>query len=350
MRGGTGRAVVHFAIYPLVLALLPLVASAAYPGQALTTAAVDSSTLQRPATPSTVSSLVTSAEVTVKKVPPITTVLSPTAIDQLQADLNAIAVRSGAQVGIDLEELSGPRRTSLAINGNQSFYAASAYKLPLLMAEAQQIAAGQVSPSDSLCYDPSDQEDGWFTDYDIGTCFSRQDLATRAGRYSDNTAAHILVRYFGGPDALNAYARSIGMTSSALWDPNTTTPSDLSAVWVNEVLGRIGGAPAQQWLFPILTHTAFGQGIPAGVPGGVSVVHKIGSMYGVENDSAYVSNGRISYVLTVAVSGPDEATGWSVIGQISQRVWQHETSRPDFVSTAATTPSPSAPLWPDRRH
>lgn len=342
----------HFAIMPLVLALLPLVASAAYPGPGLTSAAVDSPSPKQPATASSGSPgpLVTSAEVTITRVPPITTVLLPTAIDQLRADLTAIAVRSGAQVGIDLEELSGPRRTSLAINANQTFYAASAYKLPLLMAEAQQIAAGQVSASDVLCYDPSDQEDGWFTDYDIGTCFSRQDLATRAGRYSDNTAAHILVRYLGGPDALNAYARSIGMSSSALWDPNTTTPADLSAGWVNEVLGRIGGTPAQQWLFPILTHTAFEQGIPAGVPGGVTVVHKIGSMYGVENDSAYVSNGRISYVLAVAVSGPDEATGWSLIAQISQRVWQHETSRPDFVSTPATTPSPSAPLWPDRRH
>lgn len=289
-----------------------------------------------------------SAEVAPATLPSITTVLAPTAIDQLQADLIASGGRSGAQVGIDLEELSGPRRTSLSVNGNQSFYAASAYKLPLLMAEAQQIAAGQMSPSDILCYDPSDQEDGWFTDYDIGTCFSRQDLAIRAGRYSDNTAAHILVRYLGGPDALNAYARSIGMAGSALWDPNTATPSDLSTAWVNEVLGRLGGAAAQQWLFPILTHTAFEQGIPAGVPGGVTVVHKVGSMYGVENDSAYVTNGRISYVLTVAVNGPDEATGWSVIAQVSQRIWQYEASRPDYVS--AVTASPVPPVWPDRRH
>jgi beta-lactamase class A len=286
--------------------------------------------------------------VTPTPVPPIATVLSPTAADQLRADLSAIASRSGAQLGIDLEELSGPRRISMTINGGWSFYAASAYKLPLLMAEAQQIGAGQASPSDVLCYDSSDQEDGWFTDYDIGTCFSRQDLAIRAGRYSDNTAAHILVRYLGGPDALNAYARSFGMTSSALWLPNTTTPSDLSAAWVNEVLGRLGGAPAKQWLYPILTNTAFEQGIPAGLPGGVSAAHKVGTMYGVENDSAYVSNGKISYVLTVAVSGPDEATGWSIIAQVSQRIWQYESSRPDFVAPVSVSPAP--PTWPDRRH
>lgn len=350
MRGGTARAAWRFVVYPLVAALLPLVASAAYPGPDVSAAAVSSPTSQSGPAISTVrpDHRRASAEVMSRPLPPITTVLSPSAADVLQADLGRIAAGSGAQVGIDLEELSGPRRMSLSVNGTQSFYAASSYKLPLLMAEAQQIAAGQVSPSDVLCYDPSDQEDGWFTDYDIGTCFTRQELAARAGLYSDNTAAHILVRYLGGPDALNQYARWAGMSSSTLWDPNDTTATDLSTVWVNEVLGRLGGSQAQQWLYPILTHTAFEQGIPAGVPGNVTVVHKVGSMYGIETDSAYVTNGRTSYVLTVSVSGPDEGTGWSVIAQTSQRIWQYETSRPDYVAPVSV--SPPAPRWPDRRH
>ncbi|HET9847423.1 MAG TPA: serine hydrolase [Candidatus Dormibacteraeota bacterium] len=347
---GRGRSIVHSAIYPLVLALLPLLSSAAYPGSDLGADGVAASSPDR-GTATTIARLnppVTAAEVSTKPLQPITTVLSPTLVDQLRADLATIGAPSGAQIEVDLEELSGPRRTSLSINGNQSFYAASAYKLPLLMAEAQAIATGQASPSDVLCYDPSDQEDGWFTDYGIGTCFSRQDLAVRAGRYSDNTAAHILVRYLGGPDALNAYARSASMTSSALWDPNTTTVTDLAAAWVNEVLGRLGGGGAQQWLYPILTHTAFEQGIPAGLPGGVTVVHKVGDIYGVENDSAYVTNGHIFYVLTVAVEGPDEATGWLVIAQVSQRIWRYETGRPDYVVAVSATPAPA--VWPDRRH
>jgi beta-lactamase class A len=273
--------------------------------------------------------------------PPVTTLLAPSSFDQLQSDLEAIMARSGTRVRISLQELSGPRRTSLSIGGNQTFYAASAYKVPLLMAEAQQIASGQVSASDVLCFDPSDAEDGWFTDYEPGSCFTRDELATRTGRYSDNTAAHILVRYLGGPDALNRYAKSIGMTASALWIPNTTTPDDLTAAWVSEALGGLGGVPAQHWLFPLLTHTSNELGISAGLPSVATVVHKVGTMYGTENDSAYVVNGRISYVLSVAVDGSDEATGWSVIAQISARTWQYESSRRDFVSPIVTTPAPS---------
>src|SRR5713226_2506130 len=146
------------------------------------------------------------------------------------------------------------------------------------MAEAQQIASGQASPSDVLCFDPRDAEDGWFTDYAAGSCYARAELALRSGRYSDNTAAHILVRYLGGPDALNGYAKSIGMNASALWMPNTTTPDDLAAAWINEALGRLGGASAQHWLLPLLTHTVREQGIPAGLPGTATVVHKVGAM------------------------------------------------------------------------
>jgi hypothetical protein len=61
-------------------------------------------------------------------------------------------------------------------------------------------------------------------DYDVGSCFTRDELALRAGRYSDNTVAHIPVRYLAGSDALNSYAKSIGMTASARWIPYTTRP------------------------------------------------------------------------------------------------------------------------------
>ena len=277
----------------------------------------------------------------------LTTVLGPSGFDQLKADLNAMAAQSGAQVGISLQELSGPGRQNLALNGTAAFYAASEYKLPLLMAEAQQVATGQASASDTLCYDPYDPEDGWFDDYEPGSCFSRAELAMRAGRYSDNTAARILVRYLGGPGALNAYARAAGMTNSALWLPNTTTANDLAAAWVSEAMGQLGGPSAQGWLYPILTHTASESGIPAGLPATATVVHKTGDMYATQEDAAYVINGHVRYVLAVAVAGLDEANGWNLIQRISARVWRYEASRPDYPTRVIVTP---APVLRDVRH
>ena len=337
MKRGTAGRLLSRLIHPLVIGLLVLPGSGALASPMV--AALPRTPLSRPhlvpPTPEAVVEL------------PMTTVITPSGFEQLQADLQTISTQSGAQVGISLQELSGPRRNRLSINGSQSFYAASAYKVPLLMAEAQQIASGQARGSDTLCFEPHDAEDGWFTDYADGSCFTRAELALRTGRYSDNTAAHILVRYLGGPDALNSYSKSIGMTASALWVPNTTTTDDLTAAWTSEALGRLGAASAQQWLFPLLTHTANEHGIPAGLPASAMVVHKVGTMYGTENDSGYIVNGPIAYVLSVSVNSVDEAAGWSVIARISARVWQYELGRPQFVMPVIP---PEAPRQPDHRY
>ncbi|MDQ6884600.1 MAG: class A beta-lactamase-related serine hydrolase [Candidatus Dormibacteraeota bacterium] len=281
--------------------------------------------------------------------PILTTIVQPSAFDQLEADLNAIISQSGAQVGLSLQELSGPRRQALTLNGDHAFYAASEYKLPLLMAEAQAVADGQVSAGDSLCYDASDSEDGWFTDYEPGACFSRAELATRAGRYSDNTAARILVRYMGGPYALNAYAHAAGMTRSTLWDPNITTATDLTSIWLTEAIGGLGGTAAQSWLYPILTRTAAESGIPAGLPSAATVVHKTGDMSGVQLDAADVGNGRVHYILAVCVAGLDEVAGWAVIQRISARIWRYEAGRPDYVAPPAAV-APVLKMRPGARH
>ena len=322
--------------YGLAVALLVPLGSAAYAQGA---APVRASKPLRHSSPRPAPS---PAKLTPKPAPAqtFTTVIQPSAFDQLRSDLAAMAGQSGAQVGISLEELSGRGRQTLSLNGGQGFYAASEYKLPLLMAQAQQLASGQVSPDDSLCLDPSDSEDGWFQDYEPGSCFSRAELVRRTGLYSDNTAARILVRYLGGPDALNNYARAAGMANSSLWLPNTTTADDLAAIWLNESLGRLGGTAAQAWLYPNLTHTATEAGIPAGLPGGARVVHKTGDMYGTENDAADVSNGSVHYVLSVCVSGLDEFSGWNLIQRISARVWQYEASRPDYPTPIIASPAP----------
>jgi beta-lactamase class A len=239
----------------------------------------------------------------------------------LQTQVDGLLQSAGAEGGVTLVEL-GPGQ-SWSLNGDQSFVAASTYKLPLLMEEAQAVAAGSAHESDVLCYDPGDWEDGWFSDYAPGACYTRGELDRRVGEYSDNTAAHILVRVDGGGDALNAYARAHGATESEFWDPNVTTTSDLARLWQDEAAGRAGGSAAQQYLYPLLTDTAYEDGIPAGVPSGTTVVHKIGILDGEVNDAALVLNGpRGSYVLTVCTDGAD----WSVIADVARAVSQFEAS------------------------
>jgi beta-lactamase class A len=246
---------------------------------------------------------------------------TPRSFDALQAQVDGILQSAGADGGFSLIELGSTQRWSF--NGDESFAAASTYKLPLLMEEAQDIAAGTAHSSDVLCYDPSDWEDGWFSDYTPGDCYTRGELDQRVGEYSDNTAAHILVRLDGGGDALNAYARAHGATESEFWDPNVTTTSDLARLWQDEAAGHAGGTAAQHYLYPLLTDTAYEDGIPAGEPPGTTVVHKIGILDSALSDAALVLNGpRGAYVLTVCTDGGN----WSTIADVSRAVSQFEAA------------------------
>ena len=105
-------------IYPLGVALLIPVSSAAYPSLAAATGPA-ARTAPLPAI---------SLVVATTPPPPVTTVLAPSEADRLRRDLTAIAAGSGGRVGISLQELSGPRRTSLSINGGLTKVANAFYQ------------------------------------------------------------------------------------------------------------------------------------------------------------------------------------------------------------------------------
>jgi beta-lactamase class A len=246
----------------------------------------------------------------------------------LTATIEPLVQASGGSVGITLVELTGGTPLVWTYNGSEVFTAASTYKLAALMMEAQNIAAGTTDPNGLVCYQDADYEAGWFDDYFDGACFTRNELAQRAGLKSDNTAGHMLVRDVGGADVLNAWAASVGATESVFFTDNTTSAIDLATLWAAEATGRLGGPAAQAWLYPLLTGTSTEAGIPAGVAGRSTVVHKTGTIDQVDNDAALVTAGpNGAYVLTVMTDGLGGEAGWQLIAAISSDVWTFEAVR-----------------------
>jgi beta-lactamase class A len=250
-------------------------------------------------------------------------------VNELSVAVDALIAASGGVAGVTVVELGGSAPLSWSVNGDQVFTAASTYKLTALMLEAENIATGITDPNGDVCFEDADYESGWFDDYAVGVCFTRNELAMRAGIYSDNTAGHMLVRDVGGAAVLNAWAASIGATSSQFFDGNTTTSVDLAALWDAEAQGELGGTAAQTWLYPLLTSTRTESGVPAGVSG-LTVVHKTGTIDLVENDAALVTSGPDgAYVLVVMTDGIGGTAGWQLIAGISAAIWQFEATRSD---------------------
>lgn len=246
----------------------------------------------------------------------------------LTATIEPLVQGSGASVGVALIELSGSMPLTWSYDGDEVFTAASTYKLAALMLEAQNIAAGVTDPNGDVCFQDADYEDGWFDDYADGMCYTRNELARRAGLYSDNTAGHMLVRDVGGAAALNAWAASVGATDSTFFTDNTTTAGDLARLWAAEAKGALGGAAAQAWLYPVLTGTSTEAGIPAGVDGRSKVVHKTGNIDLVEDDAALVTSGPSgAYVLVVMTDGLGGDAGWQLIASVASDTWTFEAAR-----------------------
>jgi beta-lactamase class A len=128
-------------------------------------------------------------------------------------------------------------------------------------------------------------------------------LCAAALQYSDNTAANLLIRMAGGPQAVTAFARSIGDGEFRLdrWEAelNTAIPGDVRDTSTPGAMGRslqrlvLGDALAspqreqlRDWLYGNTTGAAR---IKAGIPADWKIGDKTGSGdYGTANDIAVV--------------------------------------------------------------
>lgn len=141
------------------------------------------------------------------------------------------------------------------------------------------------------------------TEKNIAKGMTVAELCAATVQYSDNPAANLLMKVLGGPEAVTAYARSIGDTEFRLdrWetelnsaipgDPrDTTTPLAMMRTLQAMVVGEALPAPQRQQLKDWLVgNTTGGKLIRAGTPAGWTVGDKTGGgAYGARNDVAVI--------------------------------------------------------------
>ncbi|MBI5447321.1 MAG: class A beta-lactamase [Gammaproteobacteria bacterium] len=124
-------------------------------------------------------------------------------------------------------------------------------------------------------------------------------LCSAALSYSDNTATNLIMKKQGGPQAVTAFARSIGDSTFRIdgWEPalnsnpadarDSSTPAAMKESLQKLAFGKILG-PSQRELFIawMKANTTGDTRIRAGVPKGWTVADKTGTgeYYGISND------------------------------------------------------------------
>ncbi len=262
----------------------------------------------------------------------------------LEDRVMAIIANSGAEVAVVFRTLDG--RDELMVDPDKPFHAASTMKVPVMIELYRQASAGRLSLDEKLpirnefhsivdgspySLDVSDDSD---TDVykAIGGTLTLGQLCDAMITISSNFAANLLIERLGveniratvarlGGDGMNVLRGVEDDKAFAKGLNNTTTARGLAVLLERIAKGQAVDAKADAEMIAILKRQRFNNAIPAGVPSGVAVAHKTGTITKIHHDAGIVF-GQRPYVLVVLVRGlQDEAQSAAVIAAISREAW-----------------------------
>lgn len=277
---------------------------------------------------------------------------APPASAGLDDDCAGILERAEAAsvaVGVVVLDLASGERC--AIRAGTIFRSASLYKL-LVMAEAyEQIAAGAISPDDLLDLESRHYVDVPHTDPGETVTVTVAGAIQAMIQWSDNPTAVALHELLTDA-AVVGHARRLGMERTVLEPYYETTPADIALFFERLHDGTIVSARASAEMHALLRGQRIRRLLPEGLPAGVPIAHKTGSLPSWEHDAGIVEAGGGDYVIVVLTwHGGDHPAAYSLIRELSALVYEGfadpqrevEASR---VATVLVTPVPAPRVAP----
>lgn len=196
--------------------------------------------------------------------------------------------------------------------------AASLIKLPVVALAYKQVENGQLSLEDKFEIKDKDIRGGAGSlQYRRGDKASLGELLFLSLNQSDNTAFTILRRILTD-EKIQTEIERLGMESTVLVD-YLTSARDIDLFFRKLYQGEIVKTYKDDFING-LTNTLFETRIPAGVPEGVEVAHKVGSEAGVSSDAGIVFVPQRPFVLTILSDGSD-ATADQTIAKLTEEIY-----------------------------
>jgi len=204
------------------------------------------------------------------------------------------AVRTGmkdfpGQYSVIVHDLTTAERWTL--NADDFYHPASTIKLPVALYALNKHMAGELSWQQMIQYTEADFESpggGLFETSPFGGYWPVENLVNRALMYSNNVAVNMLGRYLGWNN-IRAFTRSIDGELYRLSDgtPQVSANSELGWWLYLHHLSSQHPTKAELLVRP-LQEVGYHGRIGAGLPSGVSYLHKFGSYEGYNHDSGIV--------------------------------------------------------------
>jgi beta-lactamase class A len=246
----------------------------------------------------------------------------------LRAEIESLVAASGAEVAVAVKSLDG--QVELLIRPDEEFHAASTMKVAVMVELFRQAAADNLLLDDAIPVvnefrsivdgSPFSLSVGDDSDRDIydriGSQMTYRELCEVMITISSNLATNLLIDRLGA-DRVQATTDGLGATGMkvrrgvedgkafAAGLNNTTTARGLLVLLEAIAAGRAGSPEASREMIEILARQRFNDAIPAGLPEGLRVAHKTGSITRIHHDAGIVY-GEKPYVLVVLTRGIDQ--------------------------------------------
>lgn len=227
-------------------------------------------------------------------------------LGRLASKLRIIEAAAGGTLGAEIYDTG--KRIGFGLNRQMRFGHCSSFKMSLAAMTLARDAAGTTSMDRRVTWTEDDlMFVSPFTTRRLGEGATLKELAEATQKYSDNAAANILLREFGGPLALTRFWRAQGDQTSRLdrYEPelnnvppgevlDTTTPfamaRTVAKLAVGDVLPGSHRAMLAQWMVDTPTGA---RRVRAGLPDEWRAGDKTGTSIWPGMDSLYVDIGFV---------------------------------------------------------
>ena len=246
--------------------------------------------------------------------------LTPGTASLIEERIQEIINRSAGHYGVYVHLLGTD--LEVAIEADQVFFAASCYKIPLVLYLYEQALAAEIDLSEQLRYTEDDVTPGAgiLKDKPPGSDHPLSYLASLAIIHSDNTAAHMLMRRLGR-HAFKRYQADLGATSVPA-DRNLASPRDVGLFLMRLIQLNDEHPEHFNDILSWMKEAQPRDRIPAGIPGHVQVASKTGTWPGTLNDAALIFSGDSIMVLVVMSEElPNYEQGMTTIAKIAEAAY-----------------------------
>ena len=262
----------------------------------------------------------------------------------VEAQVRALIAASGAEIAVAARSVDG--RFELLIDPDKPFHAASTMKVPVMIELYRQAKAGTLSLDgplpirnefrsivDGSSYKLSEGDDSDTLVYAaVGKTLTLAQLDEAMITVSSNFAANLLIEKLGVENIratvtrLGAAGMQVlrGVEDQKAFDKglnNSTTARGLLVLFDHLAHGTAVDRSSDAAMVAVLKRQKFNDAIPAGLPAGIDVAHKTGSITRIHHDAGIVF-ARRPYVLVILVRGVQEQKeSAAVMAAISRAVY-----------------------------